>query len=469
MKLQRARSATVTPTEVTAKGQTLQLSEVGHFICQFVPSDRAVELADLSTELVRVFGVPSPDDPTGIQATTNAVHELLAHGVLEIPEEANRQPPVTWAVEGLSQLQRALESIVQNTVGTFSLDPSLRAVWLEAAARHRVLPMLHLFRDSLSLDDLTRAHLLAHARNNWSNVAQLEDQITTALDALAASGVRVLVFKGLALAKLAYGDASARGFGDIDLLVAPGEVGRAHLALREAGWAPHPAFPTPENQWAWRHMLNVIHEMPLYRPPSGIDLHWSLVPSRTTFPAFDDLWDNRVSVEIAGRRVDTLSPFDSLAHSASHSSKDEWRTIRALVDVHRLASRGDTWIGARRPLRRDQLITLGLATILFGSPPGAPPVVVQRAVHLARPYEEIARTNHGGAERRPGSWYPGKNLIRHLRISFRARASLTDVLRHLYGTVVPVNFATRMPSRPGWPLARAILWRAQDSWRRLRN
>ena len=53
-----------------------------------------------------------------------------------------------------------------------------------------------------------------------ASVEVLVGELVHALDALDRAGVRALAFKGLALAAQAYGDAAARGAGDLDLLVA---------------------------------------------------------------------------------------------------------------------------------------------------------------------------------------------------------------------------------------------------------
>ncbi len=77
---------------------------------------------------------------------------------------------------------------------------------------------------------------------------------------------------------------------------------------------------------------------------------------------------------VDGHPTPTLSAYDALAHSAGHAAKDRWRWLRSLLDVHVLhrsaATRGSR---ADRPLRGDQLLSVGLAVRAFGTPPGMPP------------------------------------------------------------------------------------------------
>ena len=91
------------------------------------------------------------------------------------------------------------------------------------------------------------------------------------------------------------------------------------------------------------------------------------MPTRGTFPDFDTLWERRQEVSVDGHPTPTLSAYDALAHSAGHAAKDRWRWMRSLLDVHVLAARRDTWLGADRPLRGDELVSLGLAVRMFGT------------------------------------------------------------------------------------------------------
>jgi len=109
-------------------------------------------------------------------------------------------------------------------------------------------------------------------------------------------------------------------------------------------------------------------------------------------PCFDTLWDRRTTVIVESTTIPTLHRYDALAHSASHAAKDNWRWLRGLVDVHRLACLPGTWAQVPRPLRRDQLLTVGLAVDLLGIPDPAPPVVRESAVATA-PILSTAKEN----------------------------------------------------------------------------
>ena len=62
--------------------------------------------------------------------------------------------------------------------------------------------------------------------------------------------------------------------------------------------------------------------------------------------------------------------------------------MRSLLDVHVLAARRDTWLGADRPLRDDELVSLGLAVRMFGYDAAMPLVVRDAARSIT---DELAR------------------------------------------------------------------------------
>jgi hypothetical protein len=82
---------------------------------------------------------------------------------------------------------------------------------------------------------------------------------------LRAAGVRSLLLKGGALRAWLYADGTARAYGDIDLLVAPGDVATATAALLERGWTAWP-YPSPTG-----HADKLVP--PPGEPPFALDLH----------------------------------------------------------------------------------------------------------------------------------------------------------------------------------------------------
>ncbi len=266
---------------------------------------------------------------------------------------------------------------------------------------------------------------------------RLAGDLSRAICLLADLGIRCLTLKGLALASQAHGNAAARGTGDLDLLVHPDDLTRAHHTLTAAGWAPAVDSPAPGYSWAWRHYVRTGHELSLASSTSLVDLHWHLSPARSAFPDFDTLWARAVDVDVLGQAVRTLAPYDALAHSASHSAKDGWGWLRGLVDVHKLMSMPDTWRAADRPLRHDQLLTVGLAARMFGVPDTAPDVVHVSSGLAANVWDAaLARQASGGASHE-ASRVPGLALVRGFRTLRWSGASRQDLWRHASHSAMP--------------------------------
>jgi len=211
--------------------------------------------------------------------------------------------------------------------------------FVQATDRHRLMPFFSLNLDRLDLADDLRATIAARGQRERMPALMMARELFRAVDALSDAGVRVLTFKGIALAQQAYGDFTARGSGDLDLLVSPDDLVTARTALVNAGWAADPAYPEPGPSWAWRFVLRNSYELPLYSPRSSIDLHWHPAPAVTVLPGFNELWSQRSRVEFAGGAVDSLCEWDGLRHSCNHASKDDWSWLRSCVDVWQLAHR----------------------------------------------------------------------------------------------------------------------------------
>ena len=115
-----------------------------------------------------------------------------------------------------------------------------------AARQHHVVPYLAANLDRLDIPGQARSELEAAAGRQHAGAAVLAADLSVALAALRDAGVRALAFKGVALAAQAYGDFSIRGAGDLDLLVAPEDLERAHeRCSRLLAGRRRRAIPTP--------------------------------------------------------------------------------------------------------------------------------------------------------------------------------------------------------------------------------
>lgn len=207
--------------------------------------------------------------------------------------------------------------------------------FLHAIGRHRVLQLLSANRPVVRLPPELWAILEPRRRAEALRSLLQVQQLHRACEALRGADVPVLAFKGPALAVITTGDVTARGHGDIDLLVPPERLADAFAALGAAGWNHAVDLPRATS-WAWGYLLEATYESQMVSSHSRIDLHWRLDASRVGLPTFVQCWEARRGVELLGRQVQTLGAHHTLTHSCLHAAKDQWAWLRSLADVHRL-------------------------------------------------------------------------------------------------------------------------------------
>jgi hypothetical protein len=323
---------------------------------------------------------------------------------------------------------------------------------LQAAQDHGVMPLLyrHLLsvRPSIPEEMLKRLHDEVVA-NTQSNLA-LTRELFELLDRFEAHEVRAIPYKGPALATSAYGDVAFRQFVDLDLIVHKRDVLRVKELLVTRGWQPE--FELNGAQEA--AFLDLYYDYG-FRNEQGvlIEIHWELTEGYFNFPIdVERLWDRLVPVTIAGRRVMTLSPEDSLLIVCVHSSKHLWSRLGWISDVARLIESHCemNWpavIDHAARLGSKRMLSLGLflAAELLGA---LVPEQVRKTLHsdstvgalaadvVKRLFEE--RTNPPGIL---------EGALLHLRMRERLRDRTRYLLRLGLMTTVGDLTAIRIPRR----------------------
>ena len=246
-----------------------------------------------------------------------------------------------------------------------SVDDIVRAVRL-----HRVGSLLLASPGALAMPDDVAAALRGVNRAETLAGLRLAGQSVRAVDAVRSAGLPVLLFKGVALAAQSAGTLTARGSGDIDLLVRPADVGVTHDVLTAGGWVGDPL--PPPGRWRQRY-LAARRERSYVAPASPIDLHWRIGWHDRPLPDAQVLLDRADVVVIADRPVPTLALPDAFAAACYHAAVDRYARLRLLVDVARLVARPETRLpgDAHWRLRRLVAEAVTLAGSLLGPLPGA--------------------------------------------------------------------------------------------------
>jgi hypothetical protein len=269
-------------------------------------------------------------------------------------------------------------------------------------------------------------------------------------DVLDAAGVRFLVFKGPALSVQTTGDLGARGFGDLDVLVDPRSVEEVTTELLAHGWTTAEPLPPP-GSWAWKRILHTGHELTFLGSSCSVDLHWRLDPTLDALPGFAELWSRRETADLGSGAAPILGPADALSHACLNAAKDEWRWLRNLVDVHRLARLDEAWDSFTPG--RVQLHALAVTQAQLGLP-SATPAEVRDRVDRLRPRTTarlVAAANR--AQERPVRTLleaPGSATTQFLRYQLAASSSPRDVRRAFGALVLPGRSVSRVDATTPW-------------------
>lgn len=276
----------------------------------------------------------------------------------------------------VDQVRRATAAAMAGEAG--AAHPSADVAWdevdteafLQAAGIHRVTEALVPWLDAMEVPDSIAIPLRLMARDDAMRALRLASESTRAMAALQSSDVPALLFKGIALSMQTTGSLASRGAGDIDLLVRPEDVPRAHDALTAAGWDGEPIPDAP--RW-WAHYLRARRERSYQRPASVIDLHWRVGWHRRPLPSAAELIARRSEVRIGDADIPTLWLPDAFALACYTPVIDRFARLRSLVDVVRFARRGDVVLppGTDWRLRRVVGETVALADHLLGGIPDA--------------------------------------------------------------------------------------------------
>jgi hypothetical protein len=323
----------------------------------------------------------------------------------------------------------------------------------QLAASHGMVPLLAPFLASFGaaaapLRAAFRGRFLDDARSSLTLTAEL----LPAVRALEARGIPVAAYKGPALALQAYGDASLRLFGDLDLLVPPEALDRAVAALGEIGFAEQPFASAAQR----RAVIRDGHHLTLTHGPVVLELHWRFSKRLFGFTeSLEEVWARRTTVALRGAPVPVLAPEDHLLGLAIHASRGLWSTLEWTLAIAVLARAvpGEAWPEVVRRARawggaRALQVSLLLAGELFAAPAPAAPGELLQADGATRALVLDLAAHALGAPRTP-AWY----LRTQVALRRGAPQKLAFLLRSLFVTT-PSDWDAAHPSRGGMALAR---------------
>jgi len=188
---------------------------------------------------------------------------------------------------------------------------------LRVAARNRVTSIL--------CDALARVEIPADAQgvvkelqaNGVLRSAMARRELVELGGILGGAGVETLLYKGLDLEERFYPSRRRRLFGDLDLIVRNGDVGRADEALRAAGYRPPDGAPPLD--YFRKYHLHREYERPGAAYP--VELHWAVdSPYAARRVGLGEIFERAVPSTVDGLRVPHAADamFLVLLHLAKH-------------------------------------------------------------------------------------------------------------------------------------------------------
>ncbi len=257
---------------------------------------------------------------------------------------------------------------------------------LDFADVHRVVPA---FREALktSAADLAPAQAVraidARFRTNAQQNLILASELIRLSNLFGERGLRVVPFKGPALAVQAYGGLTMRQSGDLDLFVEPEGVREAVGLLEAEGYVCD--TPAERVGFSPAHMRG-RRELNFVRKWGPAEIHAEL---KWRAGEFHLPWhfDSRAleTVSLAGGETVAFTAAETLLYLCHHGSRHMWQRLSWILDVAKfVAAPADDahWRGVLRSARergclRNLLIAASLANRLCGA---APPRAVEAAL-----------------------------------------------------------------------------------------
>ncbi len=320
----------------------------------------------------------------------------------------------------------------------------------ETAQRHGIIPLVARRLAALSdgaREDPAVRRILRHADAFALRNQYMVEQLAIVIERFKRAGIETLLIKGPALARLAYQDVSLRPFGDLDLVVRPGDVPRAARELDALGFGS-----SLYDQEAFTSGFFDAVEANFHRGEDqvNIDLHWDLMPPAFALgPSGEAIWKHAGVIDLNGTSIRTLSNEDHMLYLTAHSARHGWVSLGQVCDVAYFATQVPiNWaalfeLAKETHCRRILAVALWLAHELIGTP------LPSRAGALIDPEDPapgLARLigHELAADERAGS-------ITCLRRTVSLMDRPVDRLRYLViGAFAPTLMDRRFAHLPRW-------------------
>lgn len=343
---------------------------------------------------------------------------------------------------------------------------------LTTAFSHGLIPLLQK-NLSTAAADLVPAYFVARLKResiaNSQSVLHLIGKQLKLHRLFKEHGIRVAILKGAVLAQMAYGEASLRQAGDIDVLIDRADFARARSLLESMGYEMRPHLTAAQ----LASHLAFHCEIPFMRDDwfTVVDLHWGLAPRNFVYGVeAGDVMSRLQSVSLAGTAVETFCDEDMVLYQSMHGAKHLWHRLEWIISLAELvrASPAINWsVVVRRAedAHATRMLALGLRLVEEFSDVEIP----QRTLTSTDPQGVMKRMASRIRERIFTQSHNNQSTETNLfnfKVMDRKRDALVSALRSLFVPTLPDWQAVTLPAalhplyyafRP-LRLSRSYLW-----------
>ena len=306
----------------------------------------------------------------GLSAGTFAALVVVAvHGLFDAPLWTARSSPLLWLLlaggwtlqqvfpdrddQGVSAPGESWERLAAFVSGRGAPcpDDATDGERLVALAENLKLSALlyRVLQDAgCALPAPLQARLANAYRATLGRSVRCRRALTDIARAFADAGVPLVVLKGLVLAETVYPDPGCRVMSDLDLLVRPEDVDRAHDLLSGLGYSPDAeADPAGHGESFVRQFEGERLYLHPDHPHCPVELHWFLVNREwfrvTTRLEGEALWERVRPLPLDGITAWQFSAEDTMLYLCFHLAvHHRYGLVRAFVDLDRLVRHGPT-------------------------------------------------------------------------------------------------------------------------------
>ena len=211
----------------------------------------------------------------------------------------------------------------------------------QLARRHSVVPLTSARLQQYASDLIPTAELQRLKKHYQENTARnliLTAELVRIIELLANSGIEAVPYKGPALALFAYGDLALRRYVDLDIMVRKSDVLQARDLLIADGYRQTRELNLDQQQ----RLLQTQHNLQFSRSRHQliVELHWEVASHFfASSVQADELWQNLVSIQLNGTRVQTLAAEDLLFSLCVHGSRHLWERLSWICDIAMIVER----------------------------------------------------------------------------------------------------------------------------------